>query len=101
MFTIAGNSFIVTPSLPVVKMTIAGYYLTPVAPAQTEVRKIFPGDKLELRRPDCTISPTILAVNHARSLSGKSSYPLRLPKLVTATDVPVGTEIWWIASGKE
>jgi hypothetical protein len=101
MFTITGRGFYVTPSLPVIGMTKAGYDVKPLALADTETRTIRDGDALELRRPDGTALHTILAVSHARSVSGGSSYPLRLPTSVPAADVPVGTEVWWIASGKE
>jgi|SRR5579859_66295 len=64
-------------------------------------RTIRVGDKIELRRPDGTRIATILAeIEHARMLDGGSRWPLRLSSSISKTDVPVGTEVWWISSEK-
>jgi hypothetical protein len=58
------------------------------------------GDQIELRRPDGTVVKTNLGgIEHAKGLDGKSHWPLRLPTDITEADVPIGTEIWWIALG--
>jgi len=75
-------------------------FVTPALPVHALPHKIKVGDHLELRRPDGSRQPTIMAgIEHARHLDGKSSWPLALPSAITAADVPVGTEIWWIAEG--
>ena len=64
-------------------------------------RTIRVGDQIELRRPDGTrVSTTLAGIEHARMLNRISQWPLRLPDSISKTDVPVGTEVWWISSEK-
>jgi hypothetical protein len=101
IFTISGRGFIVTPSLPVAKMTATGYNVNPVVPPASGIRMVRPDDRIELRRPNGTTLPSVVAINHAKLIDGGSAFPLRLPDSVGPEDVPVGTEICWITAGKE
>jgi hypothetical protein len=101
IFTITGRGFIVTPSLPMAKMTAKGYAVNPVVPPASGIRIVRLGDRIELRRPNGTTLPSVMAINHAKLIDGGSASPLRLPDSAGSGDVPVGTEIWWIAAGKE
>jgi hypothetical protein len=101
IFTITGRGFIVTPRLPVAKMTAKGYDVNPVVPPASGIRIVRPGDRIELRGPNGTTLPRVMPINHAKLIDGGSAFPLRLPDSVGPEGVPVGTEIWWIAAGKE
>src|ERR1700759_1109811 len=72
----------------------------PGLPVRELPRKVDVGDKLELRRPDGSqILTSIAFIEHAKRFDGSTAYPLQLPQSVTKDDVPIGTEIWWIAAG--
>jgi hypothetical protein len=60
-------------------------------------REVRSGDKLELRRPNGTRFSTVIAgIEHAKRADRSSAYPVRLASL-SKEDVPLGTEVWWIA----
>ncbi len=101
MFTITGRGFLVTPPLPVVKMTTMGFDVKPLVPAEMEGRTVCGGDHIELRRPGGSILPSIMEADHTKPIAGGSAFHLRLPKSVAPEDVPIGTEVWWTASGKK
>ena len=101
MFTITERGFIVTPSLPAGKMTLYGGEVRICASADSDIRVVRTGDNVELRRPDGTVLPSIMAINHLKPIVGGSEWGLSLPKSVPPEEVPVGTEIWWISTGKK
>ena len=70
----------------------------PGLPARELPRAVGVGDKVELRRPDGKqIATTIAGIEHAKKFDGSSAYPLRFPLSVCKEDVPLGTEVWWMA----
>lgn len=61
-------------------------------------REVRCGDKLELRRPNGTRFAAVIAgIEHAERVDRSNAYPVRIAS-VGKEDVPVGTEVWWIAA---
>jgi hypothetical protein len=75
-----------------------GLYLLPGLPKQAFPHAVRLGDAVELRRPDGSrISTTILSIEHTVPPTGPHPEPLMIPSTFQESDVPIGTEVWWIA----
>jgi hypothetical protein len=75
-----------------------GLYLLPGLPKKAFPHAVHLGDSIELRRPDGSrISTRILSIEHTVPLKGPHPDPLMIPSTFQESDVPIGTEVWWIA----
>jgi hypothetical protein len=75
-----------------------GLYLLPGLPKKPFPHAVCLGDSVELRRPDGSrMSTTILSIEHTVPPKGAHPEPLMIPGTFQESDVPVGTEVWWIA----
>jgi diaminohydroxyphosphoribosylaminopyrimidine deaminase/5-amino-6-(5-phosphoribosylamino)uracil reductase len=82
-FTIPGGRVVVTPAFPKGGLPF----------------RVSNGDLIELRRADGSSTKTnIRAIEHPKAIKGGSNWGLLLAEQVGMADVPIGTEIWWMAS---
>ena len=76
--------------------------LMPGLPLHMLREKVVAGDELELRRPDGTTQRAIFtAYQIPRPVSRESNFALVISGPVDRAEVPIGTEVWWIAHAKK
>jgi hypothetical protein len=94
------DPFLISKVEEILRITGRPLCIFPGLPKGGPPNPIRVGDQIELRRPDGTVLKTSLAgIEHAKGLDGKSWWPLTLSPDIMEADVPIGTEIWWIALG--
>jgi hypothetical protein len=92
--------FFITKIEEVIRISDQRFVAVPAWPKDGLSNRIFVGDQVELRPPNGASLQTKLAgFEHLLGLDRRTSWGLRFPPDIKDSDVPIGTEIWWIAEG--